>query len=351
MIFNRDNKGNEELRTLTGSYYKSNAFDKISVKVELASDDLINLIGKDVFELAESHYLSDNYMADPVTEPAEDGSGSAGEGLPAPDYALRDKLVQYIQLPIAFLATLWHYQGNDISHEDTGRKVKLDKTSESIAWEWQYNRDDAAALRNYQKTYDRLIRFLNANAEVLPEWKNSDAKKNTLSLFINTAEHFNRLFAIDDSPVFFLRIAPLMREVERKHIKPILGTEKFNELKTLIQSGDEISEPNQELIDFICDPIPLLTMSMAVKRFSLTVIPEGVVQNFFSERSTTKANIPATLQLVNDVSKSLLKDGMIVLDELKKFWTILQSDEDEDIDETITEFLPGGLSTDKFIGL
>jgi len=352
MIFNKTNNGNEELRTQTGSYYKSNEFDKISVKVMLASEDLILLIGKAIFDRAETHYLSDNYLSVtevlPVPDPVED-SGSAGEGLPAADYPLLDRLVQHIQLPIAFLATLWHYQGNDISHEDSGRKMKVDKTSESIAWEWQYNRDDEAALRNYRKAFDRLIRFLNANADQLTEWKNSTAKKESLSLFINTAEHFNRLFAIDDSPVFFLRLAPLMREIERKHIKPILGTEKFNELKTLIQSGAEISEQNQELIDFICDPIPLFTMSMAVKRFSLTVIPEGVVQNFFSERSTTKANIPATIDLVNTVSKSLWKDGEFVLNELKKYWSIKNAD--EVIDETITEFLPAGKTTDKFIGL
>lgn len=351
MIFNKNSKGNEELRIQTGSYYKSNDFDKISVKVELAQDELISLIGKAIFLKAETHYLSENYLAAPVPEPVEtgSGSGSAGEGIPAVDYALLDKLVSYIQLPIAFLATMWHYQGNDISHEDSGRKMKIDSASEKIAWDWQYDRDDAAALRNYQRALDRLIRFLNENAESLPEWKNSEARKTSLNLFINTAEHFNRLFAIDDSPVFFLRLAPIMREIERKHIKPILGTEKFNELKAAIRSGDELTETDQELYDYICDPIPLLTMSMAVKRFSLTVIPEGVVQNFFSERTTTKASIPATIDLINTVSKSLWKDGEFVLNELKKYWSIAGAE--EITDETITEFLPAGKITDKFIGL
>jgi len=226
--------------------------------------------------------------------------------------------------------------------------MKIDKTSESIAWDWQYDRDDAAALRNYQRALDRLIRFLNENAESLPEWKDSEARKSSLNLFINSSVHFNRLFAIDDSPVFFLRLAPIMREIERKHIKPILGTEKFDELKEAIRSGDELSGTNQELYDYVCDPIPLITMSMAVKRFSVTVLPEGVVQNFFSERTQTKASIPATIDLVNSVSKSLFADGLKVLDELKKYWSAQNTDT---TDETITEFLPGGKSTDKFIGL
>lgn len=349
MIFNRNGKGNEELRILTGAYYKSNDFEKISVKVVLASEELVSLIGKDIFSLAETHYLGDHYLNEAVVvEPEETGSGSSGVGLPAADYKLRDQLVQHIQLPIAFLSAMWHSQGNDLSHEDSGRKNKLDKETESIAWEWQYNRDDAASLRNYQKALDRLIKFLNDHLASFPEWKDSEAKKNTLNLFISTAAHFNRLFAIDDSPVFFLRLAPIMREVERKHIKPILGTEKFNELKDLIQSGEAIEAEDQELIDYICDPIPLITMSMAVKRFAITVLPEGVVQNFFSERQTAKANIPATLDLVNNVSKSLLKDGMLVLDELKKFWSAQNADE---TDESIEEFVPGGNVSDKWFGL
>jgi hypothetical protein len=329
MIFNKANNGNTELRTLTGSYYKSNDFDKISVKIMLASEDLQELIGKEIFQRAENHYLSADYLA-------------------ATDPALNDQLVQHIQLPISFLATLWHYQGNDISHEDSGRKMKIDPESEKMAWEWMYDRDDAAALRNYQKAFDRLVKFLNANAADLEEWKDSTARKKTLALFIPTYEAFNDLFSIDSSPVFFLRIAPIMREVERKFIKPIIGAEKFTELKELIASGEEIFEDVQELIETICTPIPLLTMAIAVKRFSLSLIPEGVVQNFISERHTAKASYPATLDIVNAVAKSLHTDGLNLLNELKKYWSTINTDES---DQSITNMLPTMDPTDKFISL
>jgi len=354
MIFNKTNNGNEELRTLTGSYYKSNDFDKVSVKVMLSSEELAALIGQPIFDKAENHYMSDYFLNPPEPEPEDTGSGSAGsgstaQGIPAVNYELLDELVQHIQLPIAFQATLWHYQGNDISHEDSGRKMKIDSETEKMAWEWMYDRDDAAAIRNYQKAFDRLIKFLNKNADYLPEWKNSDARKRTLDLFINTWEHFNSLFAIDNSPVFFLRLAPLMREIERKHIKPVIGSDKFNELKAALKSADGIQEEeDQELYDYICDPIPLLTMAKAVKRFSLTVIPEGVVQNFFSERQTREANLPAPIGLVNEVSKALWTDGEFVLNELKKYWNTINADETSD---DITDMLPGMEDTDKFISL
>ena len=349
MIFNKNDKGNEELQTLTGSYYKSNNFDKISVKVMLSSEELAALIGEEVFELAEEHYLSDNYLSDnpEATDPGS-GSGSGGAGVPARTYGLLDELVQHIQLPIAFQATLWHYQGNDLSHEDTGRKMKIDSESEKIGWDWQYDRDDAAALRNYHKAFDRLIKFLNKNIGDFPEWEESNARKKTLNLFISSASHFDELFPIDNSDEFFLRIAPLQREIERKYIKPILGDEKFNALKAAIQSPDDLEETDQELYEYVCDPIPLLTMSKAVKRFSLTVIPDGVVQNYISDRNSVKASTPGTLELVKSVSKWMWSDGVDILNELKKHWGDQVTDEE---DQTIDEFLPGMEDTDKFISL
>lgn len=332
MIFNKNNNGSQELRTLTGSYYKSNDFDKISVKIELASEDLINLIGDETFAKAEQHYQSVNYQVDS----------------PTPELAFMDQLVQHIQLPIAFQATMWHYQGNDVSHEDSGRKVKISSDSEKMAWEWMFDRDDAAALRNYQRAFDRLIRFLNANTASIEEWANSDARKKALSLFINTAEQFDEIFPIDSSPVFYLRLVPIMRRLEKKHIKPIIGSDKYTALKDLIASGGDITAPDQDLIDYICDALPWLTMSKAMKQLSITVIPEGVVQSFFSERQTSKANIPATLDLVNGVSKSLWNDGLSMLDDVKKYWSSLNVDE---TDEDITDMLPSMDTTDKFISL
>jgi hypothetical protein len=243
---------------------------------------------------------------------------------------------------------MWHYQGNDISHEDTGRKMKIDDGSEKMAWEWMYDRDDAAALRNYHKTFDRLVRFMDANAGTLTEWAESDARKKAHSLFINRAKRFNELFPIDDSPVFYLRLVPLMREIERKHIKPVIGAEKFDQLKALLASGTEPEDDDAELIEYISDPIPLLTMAVAVKRFSLSLIPEGVVQGFISERQTNKASTPGTLDMVNAVSKTYRTDGLEILNELKKYWARANAD------ETIADFtdlVPQGLQTDKFFSL
>ena len=40
MIFNKQNKGTEELRELTGNYYKNNDFSKVSAQIELVTEEV-----------------------------------------------------------------------------------------------------------------------------------------------------------------------------------------------------------------------------------------------------------------------------------------------------------------------
>lgn len=101
MIFNKDGQGAKELRELTANYYANNDFTKVIGEIELATEELAQLVGSKVIELAESYYLN----------PEKEGTDTG--------------IVRKVQRPIALLATLRLYQKNDLSHEDDGRKFKV----------------------------------------------------------------------------------------------------------------------------------------------------------------------------------------------------------------------------------
>ena len=64
MIFNKDKNGAKELRELTSNYYANNDFNKIIGEIELAADELAQLVGKPVMNLAEKYYnTSEESMA------------------------------------------------------------------------------------------------------------------------------------------------------------------------------------------------------------------------------------------------------------------------------------------------
>jgi len=290
MIFNKNNKGSEELRTLTGSYYNNNNFDKMVPHIDLVTEDVIKIINKEVYKRAEDAYKSDS------------------------PHDLDKKLINCVQLPIAIFATLRMYQRNDISHEDAGRKVKIDKNSESIPWEWQLDNDNRLHLDDYFKAVDRLISFLDANGNDIAEWKGSDAKKLANSLFIKNADQFNEYFPIERSGRMYMLLLPFIRETERRYIKKVLGSDYDRFLK-----GTDLTDKEKELIkDYVCPPIPLIAISIALKRLPLGLIPFGVVRNYTSASQTMHASEPADLDDIYKVSADLMYEAMTLIDDMKK---------------------------------
>lgn len=134
MIFNKDNKGNEELRRLTGSYYANNNFAKIEQDIVLAEEELIKIIGRDVFKRAEDHYKNPDQNL--TTEQKE----------------LEDDLLERVRLPIAIYATFMMYRKNDVSHEDSGRKVKMDPATmeEIFAFSRDLERQGKEAIADFK---------------------------------------------------------------------------------------------------------------------------------------------------------------------------------------------------------
>lgn len=289
MIFNKNDKGNEELRSLTGTYYASNDFDKIKTDILLATEELSKVVGTAVVDKADSVY----------------------NALTPDTNAIYNELVQYVQLPIALFATLSMYQKNDIGHEDSGRKVKIDSTNEKLPWEWQLKRDDEMHLNSYYKAVDRLISFLDQKSP--DEWANSDQKKAAGSLFMRNAAMFDAQFPIDGSGRMYMLLLPFIKEVERRYIKPALGEDY-----SLLLSGKDLTEGKKALLEYVFPPIAHLAMSLAIRRMPLGLIPSGIVRNYVSSSQTMSASEPASLDDISRVSDWLFDDGMILLEEMKR---------------------------------
>jgi hypothetical protein len=311
MLFNKDNKGAEELRDRTGSYYANNEFNRVATDVMLAEAELTKLIGKEVYERAHSHYLSNDYQ---VEDPSE-------------AQTLNDKLVLLLQIPIAYRATFNYYQSNLVSHEDAGRKVKLDLDNEKMPWEWMLDRDDEAQIRKANQTTDMLLAWLEEMQ--LLEWMESQNRKLSRRLFVHNESVFQDAYPIDGSPRFYFTVVPWIREVQERTIKKTLG-KIYPELLSYhldgvtgsgsgssgIPSGD--GDPDMgELLDLVQKAIPLLVMGKAVKRLSLQVLPDGVVQQFKSNLQSRAASTGATQEVINWHVKRLEEDAKEVLDDVR----------------------------------
>ncbi len=293
MLFNKNNEGTAELRKRISFLYANLKFENIYTDVELAEESLKEVIGSEVFTKAQVHYDSASYNPEGTD--------------------VLDRLVQHIQLPIAYFAGFEYIKTADVSHESTGRKVKIDAENEKIPFEWMLDRDNAAILNKAHKTTDRLILFLEKNEEAT-DWKDSEAQKTARSLFVNTAKQFDGIYPIDESRRFFLKVLPFMKSTEKKDLLPILG-ERFDYLKAKITAND-LTADDKVLLEYVNDALVLKTMTKATRRFSISVIPEGVFQNYISERLTTQGKIPAADKVRMEVYETLDKEAKRLLSDL-----------------------------------
>lgn len=253
MIFNKDNNGAREIQSLVGVYFQSNDFGVIESEIESAALVVRKLLGPGIFGRAERHYLSPAYDA----RETDDDS----------------RLVKAVQAAVAQLAMVRFYQQNILSHEDGGRKVKIHEESEKMPWQWQYDRDDQALLDKYYRTLDELYDFLEEAG--IEEWRTCPLRQKLAGCFIKDLDSFQAVFPIEDSHRMFYILVPFMLEVQDRIIRPIVGDEAFERMKSG-DIGEDLAE--QFAAAKLC--IPLYAVITAVKRMSVKVLPTMIVRRF-----------------------------------------------------------------------
>lgn len=292
MIFNRNHNGAEELRDLTGNYYANNEFNKIKSDIKVATYHLCKIVGDAVYARALQAYTN------------QEASGT-DEG----QIADVPKFVELVQRPIAIMATLQMYRKNDVSHEDSGRKVVVASDgTDKIPWEWQLDRDDAIHMEEYYQAVEQLIDYLNKTQ--LKEWIESEPKRLADTLLIRSGREFDKYFPIQSSERMYLLLVGFIREVQIRHIRPAYGADKWDALLK------ERSTPESEVRFAACKATALLSMSLALLRMPLQLIPGGVVRNYMSENGM-RESLPASVDDVNRLASWLLQDAMDWIVQMK----------------------------------
>ena len=269
----------EEFRACVPWLYKTAEFERFVLDIELATEDLIEVIGERVY--------------DRVVKAYEEGTG--------------EELVRCCQLPVALSAYLSYCANGDVSHEESGRKVKIDKDSESLPWQWMIDQDNAAIRAKVGKAVDRLIGFLDKHVDEIEEWKESERRKGMNELFVRSAAEFDDIVPIDRSRGFFLRVLPYVRGVDRDMVKYV-GKERFGALKEAMREGT-LDDEQGRIVELCREVVPHLVMAKAVRRLSVQVLPDSVVTRFDSERQTKGASAPVSADLIAVMENVYTKDA------------------------------------------
>lgn len=286
MLFNKNDNGASEIKSLIGWIYKSNSFANLATYIKMAERDIIRLVGIGIYNFASNWYHSERYE-----DPRE------------PDQA-NDDLVHALQLPIALFAYRRYAPGADLSHSEAGRQITVTEELKP-AFEWMIKRDNQNITDLAYEATDMLLEYLdscvNPNVDMIIEeevstnggvmdppispsiigdlWAGSIEYKLAKSLFINSALEFDQVFPIKASRMLYLSLVPFIREVELRHIAPAILASRYEVIKERIRDKD-LTEEDKRIIELSKVPIALLTMSTALKRLSMELLPDSIVQNF-----------------------------------------------------------------------
>lgn len=252
ILFNHNDKGQEEIKKLLGFLDADVKFEYLETDIELNTPYLVQFIGQSMYDKLITHYEA------------------AGE-----DETL-DAILKNAQLYVLLMAYLEYASNGDIVHGNSGRKIHFAE-NEKTPWDWQIEMDNGALKRRAYRSLDRLIEALDNAA--LTEWTSSDQYKQARSLFLYDTTQFNKVFPINNSGQLYYRLVPFMADIETEKISPVLGSVKFQDLKTRIK-GNPTSE-EKELILY-CQKI---TAYRVLERAS-TLLPDEMFEEKINYRQS-----------------------------------------------------------------
>lgn len=298
MIFNKGNNlvtAIDEFRAHVPTLDKRTDFDLLVPDIENAEYELRKIVGDAVSDRVEEEYAGDE---------------------------LTD-LVKFAQGVVANNAFRDYTVNNDLRHTATGRKAAVNPANEKQAWEFFVERDNQALNFRIQKALNRLIDYL--DREKIPEWTSSLAYRLKHQVLLSDLDIFARYYPIDNSLALFNQLLPIQMEMQRKHIAPILGKELLDSMLLINRSNpyDETSgsgsgsgldytalSDEQEnvlrLIDYAGPALALWTMATGIKRLSVKLLPEGLVQQFRSSVQSRESSFS-----VNGKEKDLIVAALI----------------------------------------
>ena len=260
----------EQLRELTGSFFANADFDRIKGIVANVQAETALIIGTRVMAWME-----------------EDGKDLEAAAA--------------CKTAIAYMATLRYYRLNDISHEDMGRKVKIDKENEARPFEWQLARDDRMHLEEYYRALDRMIDAL----QEVEEFKSSRLWNLSSALIVKNADSLNYLTGVDPSPWLYVRLIPFLSD-SQKYVEKAYG-EGFD---NIVNAGDELQHAAQMAV-------ALGAIAMMGRRCSLQTLPYGLMKIFESDCGGNRMEA-ASLDRLDDYLKHLSKEQHYWLNEMKQ---------------------------------
>jgi len=287
----------EELRGLTG------------VSVALTIENLSPHLSFSRAEDAIIHVLGDTLYENLVTAYADDGFTSEPE---------LEKLLPYVQKPLANLAVYHYMQEGGIHISNEGVTTNRDKA----AFQWQHEKGENFYLDTAYDGLDRLIKFLLVNKSDYPNWDGSAYHAAEQGALLNSADALQRYVNISTSYRTYRALLPVLLNCEDIFIRPLLGDTLIDAIKTEVKD-DNASADHKLLLKRIEPALAFLTMGEGLEDLNMEVTGDGAfryslrtnVGNIREKQAPETADLTRAAERFRAKGQGWLKDLREYLDQ------------------------------------
>jgi len=264
----------EQLRNVTGSWWANADFSRIERIVRSVESELAAVVGNKTMQWIAT------------------GDGRSSEAW------------IHAACAVGYMACMRYYRLNDISHQDGGRKVKIDRDNEARPFEWQLARDDRAHLEEYYRALDRLLYAL----QDVEAFADSDACQQMKRLIVRDSRSLTWLTGIKDSPWTFLRMVPFLAE-SQDYVQRNYGS-------TFTPEDFKPTE-NTDTVDYAAQKATALgAIVLMGRRTSLQLMPYAMMQLIESDGGGNQRLQPTEEQLARYLT-CLSRDQHYWVNEMK----------------------------------
>lgn len=297
----------EDFKDKLGFVDSDMAFNRIKPSLEIATDEIIDIITKENYNQVISKLFPPEVV--PETEITENQDLEPEN--PKPDFNslsedLQNDFIDLIKYAIYMKASILCLPIGDLSVGNNGRTMRRDDHNVA-AFPWQIDKHDENLEQLYYRHLDRLLRFMFEN-DLEVNQKKYDYK----NLLVNSIDVFETHFDINGSRLLYLKLLPAMREAERLMILSRTGEEIFTKIKTEVAS---------DLAFLAKKCIVCSAMVWGINRLNLQLFPKGLLQQEKDYSNKKQADPVQRQGLALVFERDLDKN----LEELEKQISILQT--------------------------
>lgn len=251
MAYTYPYKTNEDFKTAVSFVDISFDDGNIESSMRLAMQQLKDVVGSSVWNLAINHLNSENYQQT--------------------GYTVLDNLVLNIANVHAPLSLYHHFIWLQLRISSNAITVTKSE-NETAAFKYQTDEAKEKLLEVAWAEYNVLIDFLNLDAtsdegNPVAEWRETTQYTELQKLIVFSYVNFCELAAIDRNALFFMRCMEIMKEHQAEEIEGRV----FTKDETFKESFVQLSAAKQNNLK---KALVLLTLADAVEEFDFLLLPE-----------------------------------------------------------------------------